>query len=97
MTVYICNLVAPTASAVSYTIFTTKTFSVAYFTMTPTSQSSKFTITYSVTKSDGTDIPSWLTYVDSGTDLDFTADSNSASDKGTYTIMISATSKTSDG
>ena len=92
MKVYICTLVAPATSIQYYTIFKTAvTFSVAYFTISPTTKATSFTIQHEVTLSDGTSLPSWVTVTDSGTDLDFSVFSNDNDDKGTYTIMIQAT------
>ena len=72
MIVYICNLVAPTTTDQTYIIFKDAlTFSVAYFTITPSTKASSFTIDHEVTKSDGTTKPDWLSVTDSGTDLDF--------------------------
>ncbi len=52
MTIYICQLVVPAAiSAKSYSIFTTAlTFSMGYFTIMPSSETSKFTLTHEATK-----------------------------------------------
>lgn len=74
------------------------TFSSSYFTISPSGYSSYFDIEYTVTKSDGTTKPTWLTFTDSGTDIDFRVYSNSLSDVGTYTISLTATATiTSDG
>jgi hypothetical protein len=81
-------------TAQTYTIFKTAlTFSGAYYSISPAAARSSFNITYTVTKSDGTTIPSWLTWSDSGTDLDFRVYSTTNSDKGTYTIKITGTAK----
>ncbi len=72
MTVHVCRMSPSSVSAQSYTIFKTAvTFSAAYYTITPSVAASEFVITYTVTQSDGTAIPSWLTWTDSGTDHDF--------------------------
>lgn len=94
MTVYICQLVAPTTVSQTYTIFkTASTFSVAYFTITPTAGASTFTISHAVTKSDDSAKPDWLTYNDTGSLLSFSIYSTDNNDKGTYTIKITATAK----
>ncbi len=81
-------------SAKTYTIFKTAlTFSAAYYTISPTVATSSFIISYTVTQSSGTSIPSWLTWSDSGTDLDFTVYSTNNSDIGVYTIKITGSAK----
>ena len=53
--------------------------------------SSRFTRSYTVTLDDGSALPSWITWTDSGTDLDFTVYTTDVSKRGTYTIKITAT------
>ena len=94
MTVYICQLVAPTIISQTYTIFkTASTFTVAYFTITPTAAADKFTISHAVTKSDDTAKPDWLTLTDTGSLLSFSVFSTDNNDIGIYTIKITATAK----
>jgi hypothetical protein len=94
MTLYVCKMSPSSVSAQSYTIFkTAATFSAAYYTISPSEAASDFVITYTVTQSDGTAIPSWLTWTDSGTDHDFSIYSTDNSDKGTYTIKLTGTVK----
>ena len=88
---------ASSVTAQTYTIFKTAlSFSAAYYSISPVAAKSSFVITYTVTKSDGTAIPPWLTWSDSGTDLDFRVYSTTNSDKGTYTIKITGTAKEDD-
>jgi hypothetical protein len=76
----------------TYTIATTtKTFSVSYFTISPSTMSGHFTLSYTVTQDDGTALPSWITWTNSGTDLDFTVYTADNTKQGTYTIKITAT------
>ena len=94
MKVNICKMYVSSVTAQTYTIFKTAlSYSAAYYSISPVAAKSSFVITYTVTKSDGTSIPSWLTWSDSGTDLDFRVYSTTNSDKGTYTIKITGTAK----
>jgi hypothetical protein len=68
-------------------------YSVAYFSITPSVAKTEFTISHTSTLSDGSALPSWLTFTDSGTDLDFKIYSENNNDKGTYSIKITATAK----
>jgi hypothetical protein len=80
------------SSSQSYEIATTaKTFSVSYFYITPTSHAWHFSIKYNVTQEDGTALPSWITWTDSGSDLDFRVYTTDNSKHGTYSIKITAT------
>ena len=58
----------------------------------------QFTLSHVVTKSDDSALPTWLTFVDSGSSFDFIANSTDSADVGSYTIKITATATlTSDG
>ena len=79
------------AKVATFAPSTAKTFSVSYFTLSPSTMSSRFTRSYTVTLDDGSALPSWITWTDSGTDLDFTVYTTDVSKRGTYTIKITAT------
>jgi hypothetical protein len=82
------------SSSQSYTIATTaKTFSVSYFTISPTSMANHFWIKYTVTQEDGSALPTWITCTNSGSDLDFSVYTTDNTKHGTYTIKITATAE----
>ena len=86
MTVYICTLVKPIIATQYYTIFSGDfTFTVPYFTISPSSQQSVYERSHVATKSDGTALWSWLKFEDSGSEkLTFTANSTTYSDDNTH-------------
>ena len=89
MKVNICKMYVSSVAAQTYTIFKTAlNFSAAYFSISPVGIKSEFNITYTVTKSDGSAMPSWLTWTDSGTDHDFSIYSINNNNKGTHLIKI---------
>ena len=100
MTTYICKLVAPSISGKTYKVFyPDSTFTVNHFTISPSVAESKFEITYTVTKSDGGTIPTWLTFIDSGSVFTFTVATSDCDfpNVGIYTIKITATAELNDG
>lgn len=66
-------------------------FSVDLFTISPVAESSDFTITYEVLLSNGSDLPSFLTWSESSSSLDFIISGAEYSDEGGHIVSISAT------
>lgn len=100
MTAYVCQLVAPSITTLNFWILKpASTFIVNHFTISPSVAESQFTITYTITKSDDSIIPTWLTFVDSSGVFTFTVATNDCDfpDVGTYNLKITATATLADG
>jgi uncharacterized membrane protein len=83
---------ATMSSSQTYTIATTtKIFSVSYFTISPASMDEHFWYSFTVTQEDGSALPSWITWTDSGSDLDFSVYTTDNTKHGTYSIKITMT------